>query len=92
VDLVERRHIGWSWWPHKKVGSPRCIMTVTAPDDFKKVVAYWNGEGERPSRESARRGLFELVENLKAGACRYNADVTKALIPGGRAVSPGPLR
>ena len=87
VDLIERHHIGWSWWPHKKVGSPRCILTVTAPDDFKKVVAYWNGEGERPSRESARRGLFELVENLKPGACRYNADVAKALIPGGRAVS-----
>jgi hypothetical protein len=80
VDLVERHQIGWSWWPYKKVGSPRCIMTVTAPDDFKKVVAYWNGEAERPSSESARRGLFELVENLRPGACLYNADVAKALL------------
>ena len=90
VELVERHHIGWAWWPHKKVGSPRCTMTVTAPDDFKKVVAYWNGEGQRPSEETARRGLFELVENLKAGACRYNADVARALIPGGRAVVASP--
>jgi hypothetical protein len=81
AQLVERHHIGWAWWPYKKVDSPSCIMTVTAPPDFKKVVAYWNGEGERPSAESARRGLFLLVGNLEAGKCRYNADVAKALIP-----------
>jgi len=81
VDLVEKFQIGWSWWPHKKLFSPRCIMTVTAPADFKRVVDYWNGEGERPSRESARRGLFEVVENLRAGSCTYNAEVAQALIP-----------
>jgi endoglucanase len=90
VDLVERHHIGWSWWPHKKVGSPRCIMTVTAPDDFEKVVAYWNGEGERPLSASARQALFELALNLKAAACRYNADVARALIPGSRAGDASP--
>jgi carboxylesterase type B len=89
VGLVEKYQVGWAWWPHKKLFSPRCIMTVTAPDDFKKVVDYWNGEGERPSRESARRGLFELVENLKAEKCRYNADVAQALIPGAT-TAPGP--
>jgi hypothetical protein len=80
--LVEKHGIGWAWWPHKKVGNPRCIMTVTAPEAFTKVVAYWNGEGERPSRETARRGLFQLVENLKAARCRFNADVAQALIQG----------
>ncbi len=80
VSLVEGHRIGWSWWPHKKLFSPRCILTVTAPDGFKKVVDYWNGEGERPSRESARRALFELVENLKADRCHFNADVAQALI------------
>jgi endoglucanase len=89
VELVEKHQIGWSFWPHKKVFSPRCILTVTAPDDFKKVVDYWNGEGERPSRETARRGLFELVENLRAARCHFNADVAQALIPaGGRNASP----
>jgi hypothetical protein len=48
-------------------------------------VDYCNGEGERPSREAARRGLFELVENLKADKCRFNADVVIALIPAGEA-------
>ena len=60
-------------------------MTVTPPEEFKAVVAYWNGEGERPSREAARRGLFALLENLKADKCRYNDDVAQALIPAGEA-------
>jgi len=83
VSLVEKHRVGWAWWPHKKLFSPRCIMTVTVPDDFKRIVDYWNGEGERPSRDAARRGLFELVENLKAEKCRFNADVARALIPDG---------
>jgi hypothetical protein len=87
VALVERHGIGWAWWPYKKLGNPRCIQTVTPPDDFKQIVDYWNGEGERPLAETARRGLFELIENLRIDRCRYNADVAQALIPAGS--SPG---
>ncbi len=83
VALVERNHIGWSWWPFKKVNSPSCILTVKRPDGFKQVVDYWNGRGERPSRETAMKALFDLVENLKAANCHYNQDVAEALIPGG---------
>ena len=58
VALVEKHHIGWAWWPYKKVGASSCIKTVTAPDDFKQVMAYWNGEGTRPvARGRAQRGL-----------------------------------
>lgn len=82
TELVERNHIGWSWWPHKKVGSESCILTVHRPDDFKAVVDYWNKAGMAPSREVAARALFELVENLKADNCRFNTNVARALIPG----------
>lgn len=81
VALVEKNHIGWAWWPHKKVRSESCTLTVRRPDDFRKVLDYWNGRGERPPREVATRGLFELVENLKAANCRYNGDMVQALIP-----------
>ena len=88
VALVERHHIGWAWWPYKKVKASSCVMTVTAPDDFAAVVAYWNGAGPRPSAEVARRGLFSLVDQLAADKCRYNPEVSKALIPSGRADRP----
>lgn len=81
VDLVERNHIGWSWWPHKKVESTSCTLTIKRPDDFKKVVDYFNKTGERPSREAAMRGLSELAENSKAANCGFNSNVVQALIP-----------
>jgi hypothetical protein len=81
VALVEKNHIGWAWWPHKKVSSGSCTLTVKRPDDFKKVVDYWSKNGERPSREVAAKGLFALAENLKAGNCRFNTNVMHALIP-----------
>jgi aryl-phospho-beta-D-glucosidase BglC (GH1 family) len=81
VTLMETNHIGWAWWPHKKVESGSCVLTVKRPAGFKQVVDYWNGRGSRPSREVAAWGLFELAENLKAGNCRTNLDVVRALIP-----------
>ncbi|MGA2660961.1 MAG: DUF1810 family protein [Verrucomicrobiota bacterium] len=83
VALVEKNHIGWAWWPHKKVASGSCILTVKRPEDFKKLVDYWNRGTERPSREIAAKALFELAENLEAGNCRFNTNVVQALIPSG---------
>lgn len=85
VALVEKHGIGWAWWPNKKINNARCISTVVPPDDYTAVVAYWNGDGPRPTAEQARRGLFALVENLKLANCRYNAEVARALIPEGNA-------
>ncbi len=81
VALVEQHHIGWAWWPHKKVNSGSCSLTVKRPDEFKEVVDYWNNKGVRPSREVAVKGLFTLAENLKASNCRVNTNVLQALIP-----------
>ena len=89
VALMEKNGIGWAWWPHKKVNSGSCTLTVTRPDDFKKVVDYWNKGGEAPSRETALRGLFELVENLKAANCRFNTNVVRALIPSATSARTG---
>ncbi len=80
VALVERNEIGWAWWPHKKVGSASCVLTFQRPEEFKKIVDYWNRAGERPSREIAAKALFTLAENAKAANCRFNADVVRALI------------
>ena len=81
VALVEKNHIGWAWWPHKKVNSGSCTLTIRRPDDFRNLVEYWNRGGERPSREIAAKAFFQLAENAKAENCRFNANVVQALIP-----------
>jgi endoglucanase len=83
VALVEKNHIGWAWWPHKKVNSDRCILSIPRSDEFARVVNYWNKGGDKPSPEIAAKGLFELVENAKAANCRFNTNVALALIPTG---------
>jgi type 1 glutamine amidotransferase len=90
VALVEKNHIGWAWWPHKKVESTSCTLSIKRPDDFKKVVDYWNKRGERPSRETAASGLLALAENAKAENCRFNSSAVKALIPSGSETSAPP--
>jgi hypothetical protein len=75
------------WRLDAKPGNPRCIQTVTPPDDFKKIVDYWNGEGERPLRQAARRRLCERVERFKAEQCRVYAGVATTLIPAGEAAA-----
>ncbi len=84
VALMEKNHIGWAWWPHKKVQSGSCTFTITRPDAFKQIVDYWNGSGPRPSRDTAYRGLFDLAENARAENCRFNTNVIQALIPAAR--------
>src|SRR5262249_21550577 len=70
-------------WPHKKVESASCILTIKRPDAFKQVVDYWNKNGPRPARETALKGLLELAQNCKAGNCQFNTNVAEALVPGG---------
>lgn len=81
VSLVESNHIGWAWWPHKKINAASCILSIERPDAFKKVVDYWNKTGERPSRETASQAFRELADNLLAARCRFNTNVARALIP-----------
>ena len=61
----------------RRSASPRCILTVTPPDDFKKVVDYWNGEGERPSRETRQARPLRAGREPEGRRCRFNADVAQ---------------
>ncbi|MGE5498729.1 MAG: cellulase family glycosylhydrolase, partial [Syntrophothermus sp.] len=79
ISLVEKNGIGWSWWPLKKIGSVICPLMIKVPDGYDSVVDYWNGKGERPSKEAAERALFEAAENLKAENCRFNKDIIDAM-------------
>ena len=79
VALVEANHIGWCWWPLKKVASSSCPLTVSPPEGFPAVIDYWNKRGSRPSKEAATKALFALAENLKIANCRTNREVLQAL-------------
>lgn len=79
IRLVEKNHIGWSWWPLKKIDSFVCPFHVNAPQEYQKLVDYWNNGGEKPTKEVAMKVLFEVAENLKAEKCFFVKDYVDAM-------------
>jgi endoglucanase len=60
VALVEGEGIGWAWWPLKKIRYNNPLQIVPN-DGYRKVLAYWNGTGERPSREASQAALMDFA-------------------------------
>ena len=52
VALVEGEGIGWAAWPLKKLGWNNPLQVV-ANDGYSRILAYWRGEGPRPSPAEA---------------------------------------
>lgn len=79
ISLVEKNHIGWAWWPLKKINSVVCPLMIVAPAEYSQLTDYWNENTSRPSKELATSVLFDIVNNLKAPQCRFNKDVIDAM-------------
>jgi endoglucanase len=79
VKLFESNNIGWSWWTIKKIGSESSLMTIVAPDGYRKIVNYWEGKGPKPTVTEARSVFMQLAENVKIEKCKINYDVLSAL-------------
>lgn len=79
ISLVESNNIGWAWWQLKKIGINN-PLEIKAPDDYQKLLAYWNGKGEKPSPDEAWKILQEFVANTKIENTVYHPDVIDAMI------------
>ena len=68
--LQERNGIGWCFWPYKKMGSPRCVVSFGIPRDWGVVkqfadnprASYASIRAVRPPREMIRQALREFLE------------------------------
>ena len=79
VALVEGQGIGWAWWPLKKIRYNNPLQVVPN-DGYLKVLAYWNGKGERPTREVAQAALMRLAtHDVRYENNLAHADVIDAL-------------
>lgn len=79
VRLVESNGIGWNWWTHKKLETITSPLSSPSNPNYEKVVAYWKGEGTKPTASEARQGLFDMVEGLKIENTTFRPDVVAAL-------------
>lgn len=85
--LQERNGIGWSFWPYKKIDSPRAMVTFEKPEGWDMIAEYAAGprsgyrsiRSRRPPVEEARAALREFLRLCKFENCRQNAGYLQAL-------------
>lgn len=79
IALLEEHHIGWSWWPFKKLGFNNPVQIKVAPG-YQAITEYWRGRGPRPDSEAAYQALMQYTENLKFENNIQHPDVVDAMI------------
>src|SRR5690606_15889799 len=77
--LAEANGIGWNWWTHKKIETLTAPASVPFAPGYEALVAYWRGEGPRPTAEAARTALFAMATGLDLDRTRTNEGVLAAL-------------
>ncbi len=78
ISLAENNNIGWAWWQLKKIGINN-PLEIKAPAGYQKLLAYWNGKGEKPSIEESWKILQAFVANTKIENTVYHQDVIDAM-------------
>lgn len=89
VATLEKNNIGWAFWPYKKMGKPTSVVSINAPADWEKIVAFAKlprGTAHvearlkaRPEQGTINRAFSELLENVRLKNCRVNEGYLKAL-------------
>lgn len=92
VALVEGEGIGWAWWPLKKIRYNNPLQVVPN-DGYRRVLAYWKGEGPRPSREDAEAALMRFASHdVRYENNVQHPDVVDALFRAPHSDAPLPFR
>lgn len=73
--------VGWSWWTHKKIARRTQPWVCPPTRGFRRVLDYWQGRGERPSRDEAREWLFEQARRTHTSYCDFLPDMVRSLEP-----------
>nr|WP_319270434.1 glycoside hydrolase family 5 protein [uncultured Draconibacterium sp.] len=85
--LMIRNNIGYHYWPYKKMGSPRCMVTIPTPEKWDVIVDFAEGPRDtyeavqvnRPDQELVKKVMMEYISNLKLVKCEVNEGYIRAM-------------
>ena len=80
TTFLRATNVGWSWWTHKKIDRATQPWVCPSTEGFRRILAYWRGEAERPAREEAREWLFDMARRLNTKECVYHPDMVASLV------------
>ena len=78
IRLAEDHGIGWSWWPLKKMGGNNPLEIPYRPE-YRKLVEYWSGRGNRPSEQEAIDALQGVLRDIRLENNHWHKEVTDAM-------------
>jgi len=87
-NVLEQNHIGWHYWPYKKMDNTRGFVTFNVPANYDKVIAF--AESPRATfeeirkatpadREAIKKALYDFISNSRFENCRVNKGYVGAL-------------
>ena len=87
-NVLEQNHVGWHYWPYKKMENLSGFVTFSIPANYDMVIAF--AESSRTSfeeirkatpanRESVKKALFDFINNSRFENCRVNKGYVGAL-------------
>jgi hypothetical protein len=79
-EFLEDNNVGWSWWTHKKFERLTQPWNCIRIAGFNKILDYWNGKGEKPSKQEAREWLWDQARKTHSDYCEFLPDMVHALI------------
>ncbi|HZX57292.1 MAG TPA: cellulase family glycosylhydrolase [Mucilaginibacter sp.] len=87
-NVLEQNHVGWHFWPYKKMDNTRGFVTFNVPENYNQVIEY----AEKPradfeeirkatpaNREQIKKALYDFINNSKFENCRVNKGYVGAL-------------
>ncbi len=89
IKTLEENHVGWCFWPYKKMDATSSVVTFDRPEHWDQVIALakmapGTGDAEkriaaRPSPEEARAILDDLLKKVQFSSKRVNEGYVHAL-------------
>lgn len=85
--LMIRNNIGYTYWPYKKMGSERGMVTIPTPENWDVVIDFVEGprsnyaeiRESRPDQERTKQAMLDFLENCKYSNCTKNPGYIRAM-------------
>lgn len=79
TEYFEFNHIGWSFWPWKKMAARNAPLSIKAPEGWQTISAYSRGRDKPPPDVSAK-AFEQLLHNVRIENCVFFPDVVSAIM------------
>lgn len=80
TEFLNSANVGWNWWTHKKFDGLSQPWDCPKTEGFQKIINFWKGTGPKPSKEQAKKWLFDQARKTRSDQCEFIPDMVRSLV------------